>query len=415
MTLMFPLITFSVALLVVLAVRAAQLAQDRRRQRNENKKSEQQRGAGADRQREARERTEHETRDMRDRSNPSRVVWLEGVAMGVELGPLRHQLQLAQRELATVRTVLAALPKQAYTGLQAHLRQAAMVVLPATAAAGMALAIAVMVALNDGHWGVAPVLKGLVAGSLEMLVAFVVTRLFHDRRPRELHWLTQIAASVALLIVIVGYLAVYSPQRSRQQYAAMVDDDQRVLTQAEHAVPAQPLAVGAAKSKLSTDRTRMKRAEGSDTAFAILIPLVEVLTAEMAFEGLGELLLSRRRREAEARVRSAQTAIDDLTGEIDLVTRTRTMRTATRLDGLGVDAQRYMNNNRQHGQPVRDTPGPTGPPGSVDPTPPPTSPTPSPAGPTEPPVTGGAAEIDLNAFAPVPAPEPGAGPEWDLA
>jgi hypothetical protein len=159
MTLMFPLITFSVALLLVLAVRAAQLAQDRRRQRNENKKSEQQRAAGAGRQREARERTEHETRDMRNRSDPSRVVWLEGVALGVELGPLRHQLQLAQRELAAVRTVLAALPKQAYTGLQAHLRQAAMVVLPATVAAGMALAIAVMVALNDGHWGVAPVLR----------------------------------------------------------------------------------------------------------------------------------------------------------------------------------------------------------------------------------------------------------------
>ena len=59
----------------------------------------------------------------------------------------------------------------------------------------------------------------------------------------------------------------------------------------------------------------MHRAEDSDAVIAIAIPVVEVLTAELAFEGLLDLLLIRRRREAEARVRTTQARIDEFRGD----------------------------------------------------------------------------------------------------
>ena len=128
---------------------------------------------------------------------------------------------------------------------------------------GFVLAMETFVALNNGQLGVAPILKGLVAGGLELLAAFGVTRLLHDRRPTELRWQLELAFCGAVLVLLCGYLAMYSPQRSAQKYDKTVAYDQAVLTRAQQS--GQALAVTAAQDQLDSDeaactgpRTRMR-------------------------------------------------------------------------------------------------------------------------------------------------------------
>ena len=427
MSVVFPLATFATAILSVFAVRSAQAAQERREQRGQDEAVERQRREQAEQeerrrreqaeqeQRQRRERAEQEARE-RDRTYPHDVVYIESTRMTDELTPTNNELGVARRENSEAKATHAAIPEPEHTGLQLYLRFAVLAVLSAVVVFGFVLAMETFIALNNGRSGAPPILKGLVAGGLELLAAFGISRLLHDRRPTELRWQLELALCGAVLVLLCGYLAMYSPQRSAQQYGQTVATDRAVLTQARQS--GQKLAVTAAQDKLDTDESRMHRAEDSDSVMAIAIPVVEVLTAELAFEGLLCLLLIYRRREAEARVRATQARIDELQGTIAITQNRYGLQTVEKLRGVGINnLQDYLGPNGQRAPgPRPGQPGPAAGGGEQTPPPPhpPADPPPPPGGPRTPPA-GGAGGINLDGFAPPPNPEPGIGPEWNLA
>lgn len=269
---------------------------------------------------------------------------------------------------------------------------------------GFVLAMETFVALNNGVLGIVPIIKGFVAGGLELLVAFGITRLLHDRHPRELRWQAELALSGAILVLLCGYLAVYSPQRSEQKYNSGIAYDEAVLTQAEK--DGQALAITAAQTRLNDDESLLHRAENSDSVIAVAIPIVELLTAELAFEGLLDLLAAQRVREADKRVRETQAWVDRIQGRIAATQNRYGLETLEILRERGINnLQDYLGGN---GRATPGAPAQVAPPSpAADPNPPP------PAPPTPP--AGHAAPINLDGFAPAPNPQPGSGPEWDLA
>jgi hypothetical protein len=434
MSAIFPLATFATAIMSVFAVRSAQAAQVRREHRAQEEAQERQRreeaeqehrrrrdqAEQAERQRrdqaeqEERQRREHaeEQARQRDQTYPHDVVFHQSTRMAHELSPTNHDLGVAQRENSEAQVALAVIPEPEHSGLQLHVRLAVLVVLSIVVVFGFLLAMETFVALNNSQLGVVPILKGLVAGGLELLAAFGVTRLLHDRRPAELRWQMELALCGAVLVLLCGYLAMYSPQRSAQKYEKTVAYDQAVLTRAQQS--GQALAITAAQAQLNNDESRMHRAQDSDAVMAIGIAVVEVLTAELAFEGLLDLLVIYRRREdrleSEARVRMTQARIDELQRTIAVTQPRYGLETLEKLRDAGINnLQDYLGGNGQ--QPPGPPPPPPGAaPGGQAQTPPPPPPADAP-----PPPAGGAGGISLGGFAPPPNPEPGIGPEWNLA
>lgn len=369
-------------------------------------------------QRRQRRLSDQQARRRQQASNPADLVYVHGATLNADLASLNAQHEAKQRDLTGAKADLAATPEPQHKGLQRDVRLACLVILPVVAVGGLALAVATFVALNNGRGGLAPLTKGIVAGSLEVLVALGLARLVHNRQPRELHWQIQLTALVAVMITITGYLAYYSPQRSAQQYGAMIDDDRRVVTLAEQS--GQPIAVTAAKDKLAADLTRLRRAEQSDAALAVAIPLVEVLTAETALEGLGIIELSRLRRRRAAEVRKRQAEVDKLGAEIRVIPLQRTQQVAQALYDLGVtEVRSHISSAQPPPTPPRPLmPGrpPASGPGGVSPVASgPAAPVAGGEEPAEPYPSRGGGGLNLDGFAPPRPPPSDNGPEWDLA
>src|SRR5262249_19821626 len=133
---------------------------------------------------------------------------------------------------------------------------------------------------------------------------------------KSLAWQAQLAVGIAALVVIVGIVTMYAPQRSAQEYAERIDLDTRTLTAAQQQKPLQELAITAAKDKLDSDTARLHRAESSDRAQAAGFPLAEALTGAMALEGALLVALSVRRRRALRRLARNRAEQDRTRAEI---------------------------------------------------------------------------------------------------
>ncbi len=399
----FVIASFAIAFLGLGGVRAAQVGYERRQRQAELRREEQRRAQAARQTEIERVQTESARRQAAIIADPADVIYTRGVALNAELEESHARREIGQRTLDTAKRYRLTIPEDEHQGLALYVRLASFAVLPLVFAGGVALAVSVFVALNNGRIGVAPILKGVVAGSLEVLLALGFARLIHHRRVRELRWQFELATLLPLILTVVVFLAIYSPQRSQQTFNTSIDDDRRVLAAAQQS--GQKLAVTAAQDKLTADLSREHRAEESDSALAVGIPLVEVVSAEMALEGLSALQLRRRRRLADASIDASQGAVDQLDTKIRVTRAQRGQAVADELYGLGVrNLPRHMDPSRPPIPPAHE--------GGPGPAVPNTPAAPLPRNPE--PRRGGGIGLDLDGFARPQPPPGGDDPRWNL-
>lgn len=342
-------------------------------------------------------------RAMEDASiaqNPRPFVQLHGHRLASKQQGRRAALQQTEDELASARKAEGDLPAPTWTGLARVVRLGTLALVPVLVVAGAILNCEIFVALANGQVGSAPVLKGLGASLVELLLALALAHLVTHREVRSLGWQVRLAAVLVVLASVVCVVAYYAPQRSAQAYGTQLDLDRRTLVAAKDAH--QPLAVTAATDQLEADTTRLRRAEDSDAAQAVAFPVIEALVAELAIEGLLVVEETRRRRRAHRQVVQLAHIVNTERAELEAETAAATRVVAERLFGAG-----RADLNADLGivdRPVGALPDA----GNVTPPVPPAPPRPMPpAAPTQPASPG---PLDLDRF----APPPGSGSAWDL-
>ncbi|MDA8062048.1 MAG: hypothetical protein M0T80_06375 [Actinomycetota bacterium] len=341
-----------------------------------------------------------ETRRNRARENPQDILFRHRTAMDNELAPVRAKRNTSQRKLNEAVAAKEARPDVKHKGVGKYARVGAAILMPVIWAGGTALAIATFVALNNGAVSPAAVLKGVVAGLIELLLSLGIANIFEQRQqPKNLRWQAQAGLLFALLTVTVSFLAVYSAARSAQRWDPVIDFDRRLV--ASDRQIGNGVAVVAAEDKLSTDLTRRRHAEESDEALAVAIPLIEVATGELTLEGFGILAEDQRRRSADRDERRHRDSIDESSRREEEIGARHTRAALAELTDLGVtDLSQYF--------PPRPAPralpaGPTGP----EPAPP--------SGPTPPEDRHEEPSRNFYLGDLAPAREPRDGGAWDLA
>lgn len=255
-------------------------------------------------------RRQAEDCDRRVTRDPKDLIYIRGLELQRDNSDDTESAAVADRDRTAAEGVYTALPKLRWHGLELVVRGACLVLFSLLVGIGVVLNVGIFTALNDGVASTAATLKGCGASILELLLTLALSHLRVHRDVHGVGWQTRLAAVLGLLVVVVVGVAAYAPQRSAQSGLARLEHDNRVLTAAQHAQPAQPLAVTAARDALEADRSRLKRAEASDTVQAVVFPIGEALTAEFALDGLSAAWLTVRRRRAEHDVRAHQRRAD---------------------------------------------------------------------------------------------------------
>lgn len=410
----FVIVVFVVAFSVATAVHMSgrvRAAFDQRRNRAEE--SARFRESQVDQQaRQERVRRDEETSRLLRR--PRDFLYVAGLQLKSALAGPKGELADLRRRLQDAAARSQQLDEMPWTGLQAVVRVTAALLLPAVLVTGGLLNVLVFIALNDGVIAPAPILKGVGAAMLELLLALGFARLLHNVQRTSFQWLMEMAFVSALLTSVVGFVAMYSPQRSEQAYQRAIDIDQRELTAAEQS--GQQLAITAARDQLNQDQIRLRRAEASDVALAVALPLIEVAVAPMAIEGGVVLARAARRRVAVRTVEELRRAVNAKEIEIDQKTQEAVVAAMAHLRGTGVE------NIEMYGDPSRQPPAPQGLPVAEPPTAPATGPAAVPAEDASPAdarpasaatETSNAGAFDLDGFAPATR-QAGSG-RWDRA
>lgn len=264
-----------------------------------------------------RRRAARQAQNMEIKSSPHDYVTERKAHLTAEVAKLREALQNGLRTESQLIADLMNLAPPLWVGVRRLLRLACLMLLPALVISSGVLNVEVFIALNGGIISAPAVLKGIGATIVELLLTLYFSDLVIHRQPRAVAWQIQVAACLALLFVVIGYVSHYAPARSQQALQRIIGLNHRQVTAAVTA-DAQigslqtHLAVTAARDTLSNNVSRLKKAEKSDAGQSIAFPVAELLVGELALGGWLAALDLRRRRIGRSRLKRQRERNDQL-------------------------------------------------------------------------------------------------------
>ncbi len=170
------------------------------------------------------------------------------------------------------------------------------------------LNVQVFAALADGNLNVTSIAKGLAVTCIELISTLVIGWDLIHRRESGDTWKLNGAFACAVLVITMTLVASYAPERSNFAFQSQLQTEQNALQSAKliSNPTARSIATSNEKNAIKQLIASRARAQNSDVAQSILLPLGELVSSGMAIEGMDLILLSRRRRQRANLLANAQ-------------------------------------------------------------------------------------------------------------
>jgi len=249
-----------------------------------------------------------------------------------------HNIQDLETEVDRANLDLANLPALKYEGTQYGMRVAIAPLFGLLIVASTLLNVEVFIALANGSANPAAITKGVAASTIEVLLSLVIGHLLLERSPRDLHWQLRLAFSTAIFISTIWFVAGYAPQRSALAYQSRYQLAENILARDRllQNTQTRTVAVVADEATLRSLVADRARAEESDVAQTVILPLGELIASEWAIEGLALAALARRRRVAGQQAQMAEDSLRGAKQQHELLSPRLDLEVLAELDDAGV-------------------------------------------------------------------------------